>query len=106
MTNELTIPYGGKAEVTLTVRAPLAHVCPVVHERDFGRVTVAYKPATRLLELHALRNLLASYAATEITHEELTTVLHRELETALRPEALTVTTSWTTAGLDYEVTVS
>ena len=104
--NELTIPYGGKAEVTLTVRAPLAHVCPVVHERDFGRVAISYKPATRLLELHALRNLLANFAATEITHEELTSELHSVLESALRPESLTVSTSWTTAGLDYEVTVS
>lgn len=103
---DLTIPYGGKREVTLTVRVPLAHICPVVHERDFGRVTVTYKPATRLLELHALAGLLREYADLEITHEDLTGDLHSKLESALRPESLAVSTSWTTAGLDYEVTVS
>lgn len=102
---DLTIPYGGRTEVTLTVRAPLAHVCPVVHERDFGKVEVTYKPSVRLLELHALAGLLREYADAEITHEDLTADLHRQLAGALRPEALTVTTSWTTAGLEYDVTI-
>lgn len=105
MTNDLTIPYAGKKEVTLTVRAPLTHICPVVHERDFGRVAITYKPATRLLELHALAGLLRGYADEEVTHEDLTGQLYRDLTAALRPEGLTVTTSWTTAGLEYEVTV-
>lgn len=102
---DLTIPYGGRTALTLTVRVPLSHVCPVVHERDFGRVTITYKPATRLLELHALAGLLRGYDDLEVTHEDLTADLHRVLAGALRPEGLTVTTSWTTAGLEYEVTV-
>lgn len=101
----LTIPYAATGEATLTVTAPLAHVCPVVHERDFGTVTVTYKPATRLLELHALAALLRGYADREITHEALTGDLYLELAGALRAETLTVTTSWTTAGLGYSVTV-
>lgn len=100
---DLTIPYAPAGATTLTVTAELAHVCPVVGERDYGRVTITYKPASRLLELHALVALLRGYADRAITHEELTGELRGVLADALRAEDLTVTTSWTTAGLAYEV---
>lgn len=103
----LTIPWAPTSTeaVTLTVTAPLSHVCPVVHERDYGTVVIAYKPAVALLELHGLADLLRSYADREVTHEALTGELHRVLHETLAPEALTVTTSWTTAGLEYAVTI-
>lgn len=101
--DNLTIPYSATGPTTLTVRAPLAHICPVVSEPDYGTVTITYKPATRLLELHALAGFLRSFADKKITHEDLTADLATVLRIALAPEALTVTTSWTTAGLDYEV---
>ena len=100
----LTIPYAGKKEVTLTVRVPLSHVCPVVQERDFGRLTITYKPATLLLELHALASYLRGFDTISITHEDLTAALRADLLDALRPETLTITTAWTTAGIEYEVT--
>ena len=100
----LTIPYAGKKELQLTVRVPLAHVCPVVHERDFGKVTITYKPATQLLELHALAAYLREWADVEVTHEALTAGIRADLLDALRPETLSITTAWTTAGIEYEVT--
>jgi NADPH-dependent 7-cyano-7-deazaguanine reductase QueF len=102
--NELTIPYAGTAGLTLTVTADLTHVCPVVKERDFGKVAITYKPATSLLELHALRRYLDGYDGLSITHEELTASIKTRLTADLKPEFLTVTTAWTTAGLSYEVT--
>jgi NADPH-dependent 7-cyano-7-deazaguanine reductase QueF len=100
---DLTIPYAPTGATTLTVTAPLAHVCPVVQEADYGSVTITYKPATALLELHALAALLRSYADQVTTHEALTAQLKATLADALRPEALSVVTSWTTAGLAYQV---
>jgi NADPH-dependent 7-cyano-7-deazaguanine reductase QueF len=101
--DDLTIPYAGTAGLTLTVTTDLTHVCPVVKERDFGKVEITYKPATRLLELHALRRYLASFDGVVITHEELTAYVKAAIALELRPEQLTVTTHWTTAGLGYTV---
>lgn len=99
----LTIPFSPTTPTTLTVTAELSHICPVVKERDHGKVTITYKPASALLELHALAGLLRTYSDISITHEELTAALRLTIASELSPESLTVTTAWTTAGLTYEV---
>lgn len=101
---KLTIPFSPTTPTVLTVTAELSHVCPVVKERDHGTVTITYKPASALLELHALAALLRDYAAVIVTHEALTAELAAALRSALKPEFFSITTAWTTAGLKYEVT--
>lgn len=88
----------------ITLSRPLVHQCPFVDEVDNGTVTIVYTPITEPLELHALAAYLDGFDDQAITHEALTQKIYDDLE----PEAATliVTTTWTTAGFNVEVTVA
>lgn len=85
--------------VTMTVTAPLRHLCPFVEEVDNGQVTITWSTAGKTLELHALAGYLQGFAAMEVSHEALTDELRHDLEGVPGIYAVDVTTTWETAGM-------
>lgn len=82
----------------VVARGPVAHRCPIVDETDIGTVELAWSGEAP--ELHGVARFLESFHDRRITHEALT----QEIADAY-PDA-SVTTWWSTAGLDVEVTVA
>lgn len=92
------------ADVTLTVTARVQHLCPHVDEIDHGAVSVTWSTDGATFELHALRDYLASWASTRISHESLTDTIRAELAATPGVHLLAVHSSWETAGMDVSVT--
>lgn len=100
MSNVTTVPI--EATVTMTASANIQHMCPFVHEVDNGTVTVAWEAAGWTFELHSLRAYLSTFTDREISHEDLTDEIQAELSGAHGINAVTVNSSWHTAGMDIK----
>lgn len=83
--------------MTAAATMPLTHLCPFVEEVDHGSVTLEWRVENRTLELHSVRDWLATFAAVKVSHEQLTGDLY-DLLLNLGLTGLAVTTRWETAG--------
>lgn len=92
------------APARLTASGPLRHLCPHVEEVDDGTVEIGWTCAGSTLELHSLAAYLDGFAAARISHEHLTRAIQEDLAGLYGIAAVTVTTSWSTAGLGVRVT--
>lgn len=92
-----TVPI--EAVVNMQATADIQHMCPFVQEVDNGAVTVTWEAAGWTFELHALRAYLNTFTGREISHEELTAEIQAELSGAHGINAVTVHSSWHTAGM-------
>lgn len=91
------------ATTRVTATGELHHLCPHVDEVDRGSVSIAWTCAGSTLELHALTRYLASFATERISHEALVQAIREDLAGLYGIADVEVTGSWTTAGLDVEV---
>lgn len=96
------VPHKGD-RVTVTVTAPLIHVCPFRDEVDEGTIAITWTTAGYTIELHALYAWLCLFDETAISHEELTD--HIVTILALRPgiSDVSAVSSWDTASMLVEV---
>lgn len=99
-----TVPVD--AEVTVTTKAPLQHMCPFVQEVDNGTITITWETDGWTFELHSLRAYLGTFADREISHEDLTQEIHYELSSRHGFKAMTVSTTWRTAGMEVQCSTS
>jgi NADPH-dependent 7-cyano-7-deazaguanine reductase QueF len=89
--------------VRMTITSPIIHLCPFKDEVDTGSITVSWETHHGTIELHSLRAFFDSYAESEISHEGLTDTIRRELNRIPSIKALSVATSWNTAGMSVAV---
>jgi NADPH-dependent 7-cyano-7-deazaguanine reductase QueF len=87
------------APVRVTVGGYLAHDCPHVTEHDQGSVSIAWTCNGSTLELHSLREYLASFEGVPVSHEQITEQIRSDLAAIDGLADVTVSTSWNTAGL-------
>jgi NADPH-dependent 7-cyano-7-deazaguanine reductase QueF len=99
-----TVPI--EATVTLATTADIQHMCPFVHEVDNGSVTITWETGGWTIELHSLRAYLGTFADREISHEDLTQEIHNELSSRHGFKAMTVSTTWRTAGMEVQCSTS
>ena len=90
---------------TMTVTAPVRHLCPFKDEVDDGTVRITYSLAGRTLELHSLRAWLDTLADRTVSHEDLTRALSDTLTHEHHLADVRVVTEWETAGMHVVVTV-
>lgn len=88
---------------TVTVTGPLEHLCPHRDEVDHGTVTVTWTCAQTTLELHALAAYLRSWRNSTMSHEQITDRITHDLEAVAGIFNVTVSTTWSTAGLAVTV---
>ena len=84
----------------------LTHRCPFVDETDVGYVEISWRTGWHTLELHSLAEYLTSYAERRISHEEATQEIHYDLQTLPGIDAVSVTTTWTTGGMEVTCSTS
>lgn len=104
MTAAETFPT--EATVRMTATAPIRHMCPVVQEVDNGTITIGWDTDGWTLELHKLRAYLGTFQDREISHEDLTNEVRAELSGHHGINAVTVNTTWDTAGMDIQCSTS
>jgi NADPH-dependent 7-cyano-7-deazaguanine reductase QueF len=89
--------------VVVTATGPISHECPHKDEADEGFVTITWEPMGRTLELHSLAAYLKTWETVEISHEGLTDAILWEISNTDAVAAVSVLTTWKTAGLDVTV---
>lgn len=97
---------GPSEDVTLSVTAPLRHMCPFIDEVDDGTVTINWSTCGNTVELHSLAQYLAQFADWRISHEALTDQIKHDIDGVQGIFATTVATSWKTAGMDVTCSTS
>jgi len=99
-----TIPC--TSDVTVTATSPITHLCPHVDEVDEGTVTIEWAIDGNTIELHSLRTYLDRFRSSRISHEEVTDLLRHELSTLPGVRLVSVTSAWTTAGMEVTCSTS
>lgn len=99
-----TVPTYGAPQVT--VKANVQHRCPFVHEIDYGTARITWIPQGNTIEIHSLRDYLATWADTQISHEDITQAIHMTLGDLDGLYVTDVTTTWNTAGMEVSCSTS
>jgi NADPH-dependent 7-cyano-7-deazaguanine reductase QueF len=96
---------GCLAPASVSVTAPLTHLCPFRDEIDEGTVTISWDVAGGTLELHSLRRYLDRFRASKLSHEEATARIFHDLSSEVGVRLLSVSSTWSTAGMEVAVEV-
>ena len=83
-------PVGEPMEI-VTTTDEFTSVCPFSGLPDFARVTIAYAPNRRCIELRSLKYYLTSYRDVGIWYEHLVNRMLDDLVSACEPLRMTVT---------------
>jgi len=104
MSNILTVDCESSATVTVT--SSLVHQCPFRHEIDNGSITITWICDNRTIELHSLATYLQTFADTEISHEEIASVILSYLSSLdSRIRLISVHATFLTAGIGMEIDI-
>jgi 7-cyano-7-deazaguanine reductase len=82
-------PIGQTMEI-VTTTDEFTSVCPFSGLPDFARVTIAYTPGRRCLELRSLKYYLMSYRNVGIWYEHLVNRMLEDLVRAVEPRQMRV----------------
>jgi NADPH-dependent 7-cyano-7-deazaguanine reductase QueF len=99
-------PVDCAADVTMTVTAPVRHLCPFVNEVDEGFITITWRVDGATLELHSLADYLREFKDSELSHEAFTDRVSHDLSLIAGVDLVTVQTTWTTAGMEVKCSTS
>lgn len=86
--------------VSVTVTAPVRHLCPFKDEIDDGRLTLSWRTDHSTVELHSLRQFLGVFADARISHEEVVSEIWGAMNRVAGIRSVTVSTTWRTAGME------
>jgi len=91
--------YAGKRDIDITIRQPeFTSVCPMTGLPDFGRITITYRPNTKIVELKSLKFYLMQYRNVGIYYEHVVNRILDDLVAALSPKFMDVTGDFTSRG--------
>ncbi len=94
------IPYAyprRKITVELTTQE-FTCVCPFSGLPDFARLTIAYVPARKLVEMKSLKYYLCAFRNVKVYNEHAVNKVIDDLVRLLRPRSITVTADFTSRG--------
>ncbi len=102
-----TFPYDGPDQEIVTETGEFTAVCPYSGLPDFARLTIAYVPAGKCVELKSLKYYVTSYRNVGIFQEHATARIAEDLFRCLAPKRLAVKTVYNTrGGFDTTCTVT
>ena len=93
-----TFEYSGPAQDIVTETDEFSAVCPYSGLPDFARLTIAYMPGSKCIELKSLKYYVTSYRSVGIFQEHATARIAEDLYRVLAPRRLTVTTVYNVRG--------
>lgn len=100
----LTVPNTN--DVTMTVTAPLKHLCPFVDEIDDGTIEITWAVDGATFELHALADYLRGFKDSRLSHEEITDAIRHDLSCVPGVQLVSAVSTWTTAGMEVTCSTS
>ncbi len=93
-----TFPYDGPRQEIVTETNEFSAVCPYSGLPDFARLTIAYVPKDRCIELKSLKYYVISFRNVGIFQEHATARIAEDLFRVLEPVSLTVRTVYNVRG--------
>lgn len=90
-TYEYADTTSGKGLDIVTTTEEFTSVCPFSGLPDFARVTIAYTPGTKCIELRSLKYYLMSYRDVGIWYEHLVNRMLEDLVRVVEPRRMNVT---------------
>jgi 7-cyano-7-deazaguanine reductase len=72
--------------------------CPITGQPDWAEITIAYRPAARIVESKSVKLYLETFREEGIFHEHLATTIRDDFVAALDPQSLRVTVSFNQRG--------
>jgi len=91
--------YHGQRDIDITIEQPeFTSLCPMTGMPDVGRITIAYRPGPRIIELKSLKYYLLQYRNVGIFYEHLVNRILDDIVSILRPKRMTVTGDFTPRG--------
>lgn len=91
--------YKGKRDIDIVIEQPeFTSVCPMTGLPDFGRVTIKYRPGSKIIELKSLKFYLLQYRNVGIFYEHVVNHILDDLVEALEPKWMEVTGDFTARG--------
>ena len=100
-----TFDYEGPEQEIVTETNEFTAVCPYSGLPDFARLTIAYVPDRRCVELKSLKYYVTSFRSVGIFQEHATARIAEDLYRLLAPRKLTVRTVYHVRG-GFETTCS
>ena len=100
-----TFDYEGPEQEIVTETNEFTAVCPYSGLPDFARLTIAYVPDRRCVELKSLKYYVTSFRSVGIFQEHATARIAEDLYRLLAPRKLTVRTEYHVRG-GFETTCS
>ena len=93
-----TFEYAGPEQQILTETDEFSAVCPYSGLPDYAKLSIAYTPGHRCIELKSLKYYIISYRSVGIFQEHATARIAEDLFRVLQPGHLTVTTVYNVRG--------
>ena len=93
-----TFEYDGPTQQIVTETNEFSAVCPYSGLPDYARLTVAYTPNRKCVELKSLKYYIVSFRNVGIFQEHATGRIAEDLFRVLAPKSLTVTTQYNVRG--------
>jgi 7-cyano-7-deazaguanine reductase len=72
--------------------------CPITGQPDWAEITIAYRPAAKIVEGKSVKLYLETFREEGIFHEHLATTIRDDFVAALSPQSLQVTVSFNQRG--------
>ncbi len=93
-----TFEYDGPTQQIVTETGEFSAVCPYSGLPDYARLTLAYTPAGKCVELKSLKYYIVSFRNVGIFQEHATARIAEDLFRVLAPQSLTVKTIYNVRG--------
>ncbi len=91
--------FKDRQDIDIAIEQPeFTSVCPMTGLPDFGRITVTYRPAAKVIELKSLKYYLLQYRNVGVFYEHLVNHLLNDLVRIARPKRMTIAGRFTARG--------
>jgi 7-cyano-7-deazaguanine reductase len=91
--------YQSRRDIDITIEQPeFTSLCPMTGLPDVGRITIAYRPGLKIIELKSLKYYLLQYRNVGIFYEHLVNRILDDIVSILAPQRMEVTGDFTPRG--------
>jgi 7-cyano-7-deazaguanine reductase len=95
----LDYTYGQKRDISVCIDQPeFTSLCPLSALPDFGRITIRYTPAEKIVELKSLKYYLLQYRNVGVFYEHVVNRILDDLVAVLAPHFMEVVGAFTPRG--------
>ena len=91
--------YQNQRDIDIVIQQPeYTSVCPMTGLPDVGRITITYRPRSKIVELKSLKFYLLQYRNVGIFYEHVVNRILEDLVAVLEPKYMEVTGDFTARG--------